>query len=52
MNEPLNEVSFRRVAERMLRALDTALNEVDGLEADLESGILTSSLPIAKVRDQ
>jgi CyaY protein len=41
MTEPIDEARFDQVAERALRALETALNDVDGVEADLESGILT-----------
>jgi CyaY protein len=39
--EPLSETEFERVADAMLRALDGALSDLDGLEVDLESGILT-----------
>jgi CyaY protein len=41
MPEPIDEAAFERLADRVLRSLEVALNEVDGLEADLESGILT-----------
>jgi CyaY protein len=41
MPEPIDEARFDALADRALRALDVALNEIDGLEADLESGILT-----------
>src|SRR5262245_11485220 len=41
MPEPLDEATFDELADRTLRALDKALNEVDGIEADLESGILS-----------
>jgi CyaY protein len=41
MPEPIDEARFDTLADRALRALDVALNEVDGIEADLESGILT-----------
>jgi CyaY protein len=37
----MDERTFDTLAERTLRALETALNDVDGIEADLESGILT-----------
>ena len=40
--EPLSEREFDVVADRSLRALDRAINEIpDGVEADLQSGILT-----------
>jgi CyaY protein len=39
--EVLPEAEFDARADETLRALDRALNEVSGLEADLESGILT-----------
>jgi CyaY protein len=41
MAEPLDEGTFDTLADRALRALEGALNEVDGIEADLESGIIT-----------
>jgi len=41
MPEPIDEARFDEVADRVLRALEGSLNEIDGLEADLESGILT-----------
>jgi CyaY protein len=41
MPEPIEEARFDEVADRVLRALEVALNDVDGVEADLESGILT-----------
>ena len=40
-NEPLSERDFDERADRTLRALERALTDLDGLEADLESGILT-----------
>jgi CyaY protein len=40
MADPIDEATFEELADRALRALEGALNEVDGLEADLESGIL------------
>jgi CyaY protein len=40
MPEPIDEGTFDDLADRTLRALERTLNEVDGLEADLESGIL------------
>lgn len=39
-NEALSEAEFEREADKTLRALDRALSEIDGLEVDLESGIL------------
>ena len=40
-NEALSEQEFDREADAELRTLERALGEVDDLEADLESGILT-----------
>lgn len=40
-NDVLTESDFERVSDAALRSLETALSEVDGLEVDLESGILT-----------
>ena len=40
-NEVISEQDFEREADRALRALERALGDVDGLEVDLESGILT-----------
>jgi CyaY protein len=37
----LDEGTFDTLADRALRALEMALNDIDGLEADLESGIVT-----------
>src|SRR5262245_23741488 len=45
MPEPIDEARFDEVADRVLRALESELNEVEGLEADLESGILTIEFP-------
>jgi CyaY protein len=42
-NGALAEHEFERAADSVLRALEGALSEVDGLEVDLESGILTLS---------
>jgi CyaY protein len=39
--EALTEQQFERAADETLRALEGAVNAVDGVEADLESGILT-----------
>lgn len=40
--EPLSEREFDAVADRSLRELDRQINEIpDGVEADLQSGILT-----------
>ena len=41
MADPLDEGRFDTLAERALHALEMALNEIEGLEADLESGIVT-----------
>jgi CyaY protein len=41
MSDPIDEATFDQAADRTLRALDGALNDIDGLEADLESGILS-----------
>jgi CyaY protein len=41
MSDPIDEATFDTTAERTLRKLETALNDVDGVEADLESGILS-----------
>ncbi len=41
MSEPIDEATFEATADRVLARLEIALNDVDGLEADLESGILT-----------
>jgi len=41
MADPIDEATFEDLAESALRALETALNDVEGLEADLESGILS-----------
>jgi CyaY protein len=40
-NEAFSEQEFERRADESLRALERALSDVDGLEADLQSGILT-----------
>jgi CyaY protein len=37
---PIDEAEFDDLADRTLRALELALNDIEGLEADLESGIL------------
>lgn len=37
----IDELTFDIEAGRTLQALETSLNELDGVEADLESGILT-----------
>src|SRR3954467_4906292 len=39
--EALTEQDFERAADEALRALDRALSDLDGVEVDLESGILT-----------
>lgn len=41
MSQTIDELTFDVEADRTLHALETSLNEVDGVEADLESGILT-----------
>jgi len=41
MADPIDEATFDELADRALRALELALNDVDGIEADLESGILS-----------
>ena len=41
MLDPIDEATFDSIADRTLRRLEVALNEVDGVEADLESGILS-----------
>jgi CyaY protein len=45
MTEPMDERAFDTAADRALYALEAALNEIDGIEADLESGILTIEFP-------
>jgi len=45
MSQPIDESRFDELADVALRRLDVALNELDGLEADLESGILTIEFP-------
>jgi CyaY protein len=45
MAEPIDEATFDDLADGALRALERALNDVDGLEADLESGILNIEFP-------
>ena len=41
LNDALDEQKFEHRADETLRALDRALCDADGLEVDLESGILT-----------
>lgn len=41
MSHSIDELTFDLAADRTLHALETSLNEIDGVEADLESGILT-----------
>jgi len=45
MPDPIDEATFDDAADRALRSLERALNEIDGLEADLESGILSIEFP-------
>jgi len=40
-NEALSEQEFERAADSTLRALERALGDIEDLEADLQSGILT-----------
>jgi CyaY protein len=41
MADTIDEATFDELADHALRALEGALNDVDGLEVDLESGILS-----------
>jgi len=41
MAPPIDELTFDVEASRTLQALEASLNEIEGIEADLESGILT-----------
>src|SRR6476619_7478724 len=41
MAERIDEATFDELADRALRALEVVINDVDGLECDLESGILS-----------
>jgi CyaY protein len=43
--EALTEREFERVADESLHALESALTDLDGLEASLEMGILTLEFP-------
>jgi CyaY protein len=45
MAATIDEGTFDDLADGALRALESALNEIDGIEADLESGILTVEFP-------
>ena len=45
MADPIDEATFDDLADSALRALEGALNDVDGIEADLESGILSIEFP-------
>ena len=40
-NEALDEQAFEREADKALRALERALGEIDGIEVDLQSGIIS-----------
>jgi CyaY protein len=42
---PIDEAKFDELADRTLRALERALNDLEGIEADLESGIVTIEFP-------
>jgi CyaY protein len=44
-DEVLSEQDFECEADRALRALERAIDALDGLEADLQSGILTLEFP-------
>lgn len=39
--EALSEKAYEEAADRTLRAMERALGDIDGIEADLASGILT-----------
>ncbi len=41
MSASIDERTFDDLADRTLHALEVALNDLEGVEADLESGILT-----------
>ena len=41
MSDPIDDATYDQLADRALSALEVALNDIDGLEADLESGILS-----------
>ena len=43
--EALSEQEFEKLADAELRALERALGDLDGLEVDLSSGILTLEFP-------
>ena len=43
--EILTEQAFERVADEALQKLDVALTDLDGLEANLQMGILTLEFP-------
>jgi CyaY protein len=45
MADSIDEATFDDLADSALRALEGALNDVDGVEADLESGILNIEFP-------
>jgi CyaY protein len=44
-NEALSEQEFEREADKTLGALERALSELDGIEVDLQSGILSLEFP-------
>jgi CyaY protein len=45
MADTIDEGTFDDLADSALHALETALNDVDGVEVDLESGILSVEFP-------
>jgi CyaY protein len=45
MADPIDEATFDDFADNALRSLESALNDVDGIEVDLESGILSIEFP-------
>ena len=45
MNASHGEQDFEKAADQGLHALDRALSELDGLEADLSMGVLTLEFP-------
>jgi CyaY protein len=45
MADSIDEATFDDLADRALHALEGSLNDVDGIEVDLESGILSIEFP-------